>query len=61
MVVVCDFEGKIGNVMVVIGDGLLFGGLVLEGLNIVVILKFNFIILVNDNGMVIVEDYGGIY
>ncbi len=46
-----DLQGKSGNVMAVIGDGSLSGGLALEGLNIAATLKSNLIILVNDNGM----------
>ncbi|MCW6147950.1 1-deoxy-D-xylulose-5-phosphate synthase [Lactiplantibacillus plantarum] len=61
MAVVRDLEGKTGNVMAVIGDGSLSGGLALEGLNIAATLKSNLIILVNDNGMAIAEDHGGIY
>lgn len=61
MAVARDIEGKTGNVMAVIGDGSLSGGLALEGLNIAATLKSNLIILVNDNGMAIVEDHGGIY
>lgn len=61
MAVARDIEGKTGNVMAVIGDGSLSGGLALEGLNIAATLKSNLIILVNDNGMAIAEDYGGIY
>lgn len=61
MAVARDIEGKTGNVMAVIGDGSLSGGLALEGLNIAATLKSNLIILVNDNGMAIAEDHGGIY
>jgi len=61
MAVARDLEGKTGNVMAVIGDGSLSGGLALEGLNIAATLKSNLIILVNDNGMAIAEDHGGIY
>ena len=61
MAVARDLEGKTGNVMAVIGDGSLSGGLTLEGLNIAATLKSNLIILVNDNGMAIAEDHGGIY
>ncbi|AUI78032.1 1-deoxy-D-xylulose-5-phosphate synthase [Lactiplantibacillus pentosus] len=61
VVVARDIEGKTGNVMAVIGDGSLSGGLALEGLNIAATLKSNLIILVNDNGMAIAEDHGGIY
>ncbi|OEZ33928.1 1-deoxy-D-xylulose-5-phosphate synthase [Lactiplantibacillus plantarum] len=61
MAVARDLEGKTGNVMAVIGDDSLSGGLALEGLNIAATLKSNLIILVNDNGMAIAEDHGGIY
>ncbi|MBU7525059.1 1-deoxy-D-xylulose-5-phosphate synthase [Lactiplantibacillus pentosus] len=61
VVVARDIEGKTGNVMAVIGDGSLSGGLALEGLNIAATLKSNLIILVNDNGMAIAEEHGGIY
>ncbi|MQS75410.1 1-deoxy-D-xylulose-5-phosphate synthase [Companilactobacillus halodurans] len=56
-----DLQNKSGNVMAVIGDGSLSGGLALEGLNIAATLKSNLIILVNDNEMAIAEDHGGIY
>lgn len=56
-----DLQNKSGNVMAVIGDGSLSGGLALEGLNIAATLKSNLIILVNDNGMAIAEDHGGMY
>ncbi len=56
-----DLQGKSGNVMAVIGDGSLSGGLALEGLNIAATLKSNLIILVNDNGMAIAKDHGGLY
>mgnify|MGYP003361950344 CR=1 FL=1 len=56
-----DLQNKSGNVMAVIGDGSLSGGLALEGLNIAATLHSNLIILVNDNGMAIAEDHGGLY
>lgn len=56
-----DLQKKSGNIMAVIGDGSLSGGLALEGLNIAATLKTNLIILVNDNGMAIAEDHGGLY
>lgn len=56
-----DLQGKTGNVMAVIGDGSLSGGLALEGLNIASTLKSNLIILINDNGMAIAENHGGLY
>lgn len=45
----CDFIGGKENIIVVIGDGLLSGGEVLEGFNNVVMFGFNMIIIVNDN------------
>ncbi|CAM3086817.1 1-deoxy-D-xylulose-5-phosphate synthase [Lactiplantibacillus plajomi] len=61
MAVARDLTEKTGNVMAVIGDGSLSGGLALEGLNNAATLKSNLIILVNDNGMSIAEDHGGLY
>ncbi|MFB9770319.1 1-deoxy-D-xylulose-5-phosphate synthase [Lactiplantibacillus modestisalitolerans] len=61
MAVARDLQGKSGNVMAVIGDGSLSGGLALEGLNTAATLNSNLIILVNDNGMSIAEDHGGLY
>ncbi len=49
------------NVVAVIGDGSLSGGLAFEGLNNAAKLKSNLIILVNDNQMSIDEDQGGLY
>lgn len=46
---VCDVLGNYENIVVVIGDGFFFGGLVYEGLNNVVIENFNVIVIVNDN------------
>ncbi|BDZ31536.1 1-deoxy-D-xylulose-5-phosphate synthase [Lactiplantibacillus sp. WILCCON 0030] len=61
MAVARDLQHQPGNVMAVIGDGSLSGGLALEGLNTAATLKTNLIILVNDNGMSIAEDHGGLY
>ncbi|MBD5806209.1 1-deoxy-D-xylulose-5-phosphate synthase [Limosilactobacillus walteri] len=49
------------NIMAVIGDGSLSGGLAFEGLNNAAKLNSNLIILVNDNQMSIDEDQGGLY
>lgn len=49
------------NIMAVIGDGSLSGGLAFEGLNNAAKLHSNLIILVNDNQMSIDEDQGGLY
>lgn len=56
-----DLQHKTGNVMAVIGDGSLSGGLALEGLNMAATLNSNLIILVNDNNMAIAENHGGLY
>ncbi|WP_137626108.1 1-deoxy-D-xylulose-5-phosphate synthase [Lactiplantibacillus pingfangensis] len=61
MAVARDLQHQSGNVMAVIGDGSLSGGLALEGLNTAATLTSNLIILVNDNGMSIAEDHGGLY
>jgi len=61
MAVARDLQHRSGNVMAVIGDGSLSGGLALEGLNTAATLQSNLIILVNDNGMSIAEDHGGLY
>ncbi|MFC6294882.1 1-deoxy-D-xylulose-5-phosphate synthase [Lactiplantibacillus daoliensis] len=61
MAVARDSQHRSGNVMAVIGDGSLSGGLALEGLNTAATLQSNLIILVNDNGMSIAEDHGGLY
>ncbi|MEY8441517.1 1-deoxy-D-xylulose-5-phosphate synthase [Lactobacillaceae bacterium 24-114] len=49
------------NIVAVIGDGSLSGGLAFEGLNNAAKLKSNLIIVVNDNQMSIDEDQGGLY
>lgn len=49
------------NIMAVIGDGSLSGGLAFEGLNNAAKLHSNLIILVNDNQMSIDENQGGLY
>lgn len=49
------------NIVAVIGDGSLSGGLAFEGLNNAAKLKSNLIIVVNDNQMSIDKDQGGLY
>lgn len=49
------------NIVAVIGDGSLSGGLAYEGLNNAAKLKSNLIIVVNDNQMSIDENQGGLY
>ena len=48
------------NVISVIGDGAMTGGLAFEGLNNAAILKKNFIIVLNDNTMSISRNVGGL-
>lgn len=49
------------NVVAIIGDGSLSGGLAFEGLDNAALLKSNLIIVINDNEWSIAEDQGGIY
>ena len=52
---------KHNNIVAVIGDGSLSGGLAFEGLNNAAKLHSNLIIVVNDNQMAIDKDQGGLY
>lgn len=56
-----DLEGKKYNVIAVVGDGALSGGLAFEGLDAAAELGSNFIVVVNDNDMSIAENHGGLY
>lgn len=56
-----DLQGGKENVIAVIGDGSLSGGVAFEGLDYGATLGTNFIVLVNDNQMSIAENHGGIY
>ncbi len=56
-----DLLGQSHNVIAVIGDGSLSGGLAFEGLDNAATLKSNLIIVVNDNEWSISQDQGGIY
>lgn len=56
-----DLQGGKENVIAVIGDGSLSGGIAFEGLDYGATLGTNFIVLVNDNQMSIAENHGGIY
>ncbi len=56
-----DLQGGHQNVVAVVGDGSLTGGMALEGLDIGSTLGTNFIVVVNDNNMSIAENHGGIY
>lgn len=53
-------KGKNNKVAVVIGDGALTGGLVLEAINNATVLKDNLTIILNDNQMSISKNVGGI-
>ena len=56
-----DLAGGTENVVAVIGDGSLSGGVAFEGLDYGATLGSNFIVVVNDNDMSIAENHGGIY
>lgn len=57
-----DLNGENYNVIALIGDGSLSGGLALEGLSVAASeLSSNLIIIVNDNQQSISETHGGIY
>lgn len=56
-----DLKNEKNNVVAVIGDGSLSGGLAYEGLNNISELGTNTIIIVNDNDQSIAENHGGLY
>ena len=56
-----DLKQENYNVVAVIGDGSLSGGLAYEGLNNIVELGTNTIVIVNDNDQSIAENHGGLY
>ena len=56
-----DLKGGKENVVAMIGDGSLSGGVAFEGLDYGATLGSNFIVVVNDNQMSIAENHGGIY
>lgn len=56
-----DLAGEHYNVVTVIGDGSLSGGLAFEGLDNAAELNSNLIIVVNDNDQSIAENHGGLY
>ena len=56
-----DLAGDTYNVITVIGDGSLSGGLAFEGFNNAAELDGNLIIIVNDNDQSIAENHGGLY
>ncbi|GGC78160.1 1-deoxy-D-xylulose-5-phosphate synthase [Enterococcus wangshanyuanii] len=56
-----DLKNETNNVIAVIGDGSLSGGLAYEGLNNIVEQGTNTIVIVNDNDQSIAENFGGVY
>ncbi|EOH96345.1 1-deoxy-D-xylulose-5-phosphate synthase [Enterococcus pallens] len=56
-----DLKQEKGNVVALIGDGSLSGGLAFEGLNNGAELNSNLIVVLNDNEMSIDENFGGLY
>ncbi|WP_321384658.1 1-deoxy-D-xylulose-5-phosphate synthase [uncultured Enterococcus sp.] len=56
-----DIQKQKGNIVAVLGDGSLSGGLALEGLNNAAELDSNLIVVLNDNEMSIAENHGGMY
>lgn len=56
-----DLRGGSENVVAVIGDASLGGGMAFEGLDYGATLGTNFIVVVNDNDMSIAHNHGGIY
>ncbi len=56
-----NLKGTNENVVAIIGDGSLSGGLALEGLSNVGEMDSNLIIVVNDNNQSIAENHGGLY
>lgn len=55
-----DLMGKHENIMALIGDGSMTGGMAYEGLNNAAIEKHNLVVVVNDNQMSIDENVGGL-
>lgn len=55
-----DLMGGHENIMALIGDGSMTGGLAYEGLNNAAIEKHNIVVVVNDNQMSIDENVGGL-
>jgi 1-deoxy-D-xylulose-5-phosphate synthase len=56
-----DLKGEHYNVVALIGDGSLSGGLAYEGLNNIVEQGTNTIVIVNDNDQSIAKNHGGLY
>lgn len=60
MVKARDIQGQKHNIVSIIGDGSLTGGMAYEALNNAAKLETNFIIVLNDNNMSISENVGGV-
>ena len=56
-----DLAGEHYDVVAVVGDGSLSGGLAFEGLDNAAVLNSGIVIVVNDNNQSIAENHGGIY
>ncbi|MEY8458160.1 1-deoxy-D-xylulose-5-phosphate synthase [Lactococcus ileimucosae] len=56
-----DLTDGQGNIIAVLGDGSLSGGLALEAISNAGAYEHNFILILNDNQMSIAENHGGIY
>lgn len=56
-----DLKGTDENVVAIIGDGSMSGGLALVGLSNVGEMESNLIVVVNDNDQSIAENHGGLY
>ena len=56
-----DLKQENYNVVALIGDGSLSGGLVFEGLNNIAEQNSNIIVIVNDNDQSIADNFGGLY
>lgn len=56
-----DMKNETGNIIAIVGDGSMSGGLAFEGLNNAAELGSNLIVILNDNEMSIAKNYGGLY
>ncbi|MDT2741145.1 1-deoxy-D-xylulose-5-phosphate synthase [Lactococcus garvieae] len=56
-----DLTAQKGNIVAILGDGSLSGGLALEAISNAGAYDKNFILILNDNQMSIAENHGGIY
>lgn len=56
-----DLKGDKYNIVALVGDGSMSGGVAMEGLDAGGAMKSNLICIFNDNQMAIAEDHGGMY